>query len=280
MLPPALSSLVEPFSFMCISLSYLPSTLLSLLAALDFRTLLSWPRLQAAWFGRFWARMGPEVRLNAEKNVVPLLQGHVRNGRILPQDSTDAAGPAVSGTVIEVGPGSGMWTSIFTPKYLPNVTKVFGVEPNPAQHRALAQQVAAAGLDDGTYEIVPLGIEDLATSGRVPKESVDCIVTVMCLCSIPEPRHHITQLYGYLKPGGRWYVYEHVKCYRSQGWGMRLYQAILDFFWPHIIGGCEMSRDTEKWLKEAGPWSEIDLCQLEGEPWYFTMPHTIGVLTK
>lgn len=41
-----------------------------------------------------------------------------------------------------------------------------------------------------------------------------------------------------------------------------------------------MSRDTEKWVKEAGPWSEIDLCPLAGEPWYFTMPHTIGVLTK
>jgi hypothetical protein len=48
---------------------------------------------------------------------------------------------------------------------------------------------------------------------------------VMCLCSIPEPRRNMAQLYGYLKPGGRWYVYEHVKCFREQGWGMRLYQG-------------------------------------------------------
>jgi hypothetical protein len=41
-----------------------------------------------------------------------------------------------------------------------------------------------------------------------------------------------------------------------------------------------MCRDTGKFLREAGAWSEIDLCQLEGELWQFTMPHIIGVLTK
>ena len=41
-----------------------------------------------------------------------------------------------------------------------------------------------------------------------------------------------------------------------------------------------MTRDTEKWLKEAGPWSNVDVRMLEGEPWYFTMPHLIGVLSK
>ena len=46
------------------------------------------------------------------------------------------------------------------------------------------------------------------------------------------------------------------------------------------MGGCQMTRDTAKWLKAVGPWSEIDLHQLEGEPWHFTMPHIIGVLTK
>ena len=74
---------------------------------------------------------------------------------------------------------------------------------------------------------MPLGIEDLAASGTVALQSVDCVVTVMCLCSIPEPRHNMAQLYGYLKPGGRWYVYEHVKCFRAQGWGMQLYQSSL-----------------------------------------------------
>jgi hypothetical protein len=41
-----------------------------------------------------------------------------------------------------------------------------------------------------------------------------------------------------------------------------------------------MGRDTGKWLREAGPWSDVDLCSLADEAWYFTMPHIIGVLTK
>lgn len=56
--------------------------------------------------------------------------------------------------------------------------------------------------------------------------------------------------------------------------------AFLNLIWPHFIGGCEMGRETGTWLKEAGPWSNVDVHQLEGEPWYFTMPHIIGVLTK
>jgi hypothetical protein len=118
-----------------------------------------------------------------------------------------------------------MWTSLFTPRHgLPSITKIYGIEPNPTVHPLLRQQITASNLTD-TYEILPLGIEDLAASGRVPPSSVDCIVTVMCLCSIPEPRHNMAQLYGYLKPAGRWYAYEHVKCFREQGWGMRAYQG-------------------------------------------------------
>ncbi|KAK4104538.1 S-adenosyl-L-methionine-dependent methyltransferase [Parathielavia hyrcaniae] len=242
LLPPPVAALLEPFHFMGIAVSYLPSTLLSLIHTRDFGTLLSWPRLRAAWFGRFWARAGPEVRAVAEKKVIPLVQGRVGAGHIHPPPSdtdsdtdTDTTThsnpphPPVSGTVLEIGPGSGMWTSLFSSRHLPRVTKVYGVEPNPAQHGALRRRVADTGLDtDGTYEIVAVGIEDLAASGHVPCGSVDCVVTVMCLCSIPDPERNIRELYGFLRPGGRWYVYEHVRCFGWQGWGMGLYQGELE----------------------------------------------------
>ncbi|KAK3296731.1 S-adenosyl-L-methionine-dependent methyltransferase [Chaetomium fimeti] len=307
MLPPILASLLHPFHFMALALSHLPSTILAALLTRDLSTLLSPSRLRAAWFGRFWAQVGPLVRANAETKVIPLLQGRVTYGVVPsspspsptdtdtdtargdtpqqsqsqshPQDQQPHPHPPVSGTVLEIGPGSGMWTSLFTPRHLPAIRKVYGVEPNTGVHPLLQAQVAAAGLSE-TYEIVPVGIESLAGSGRVALESVDSIVTVMCLCSIPEPRRNMAQLYGYLKPGGRWYVYEHVKCFREQGWGMRLYQACLNIIWPQLIGGCEMCRDTGKWLREAAPWSDVDLHRMEGEAWYFTMPHIIGVLTK
>ncbi|KAJ9156269.1 Methyltransferase [Pleurostoma richardsiae] len=157
------------------------------------------------------------------------------------------------------------------------VTRILGVEPNAGHHAELRRRVVEAGLD-GVYEIVPVGIEDLAASGKVERGSVDCIVSILCLCSIPEPRRHITELYGYLKPGGKWYVYEHVKC--SNSWAMVLYQAIVELFWPHLIGGCHLQRETGKWLREAGPWTSVDLAQPVQEPWWHCVPHITGTLTK
>jgi SAM-dependent methyltransferase len=107
------------------------------------------------------------------------------------------------------------------------VTHVYGVEPNASHHVALRRSIEAAGLQD-VYEIVPVGIEDLGNKankkweGSVEPGSVDCIFSLLCLCSIPDPERHIRELYELLRPGGRWYVYEHVRCEYS--WYMRLYQ--------------------------------------------------------
>jgi SAM-dependent methyltransferase len=107
------------------------------------------------------------------------------------------------------------------------ITKVYGVEPNKDVHAELHRRVAAAGLD-GTYEVVPVGIESLGDAsrwnGRIEKGSVDCIISILCLCSIPDPERNIRELYSYLKKGGRWYVYEHVRASPRYP-AMRLYQC-------------------------------------------------------
>lgn len=231
-----LNGLIEPLLFIGLSLSYVPSTISQVFRE---RRLVSWDQFQFLWFGNFWRTVGPMVRDGAEARVVPLLQGRVRLGTAVPPDG-DSRGlpPGVGGTVIEVGPGSGMWVSIYGDQYatlsdtvdksIPGkrtrVEKVFGIEPNATHHAALQSRISEAGLD-GSYTIVPVGIEDIGSTGLIPKGSVDAIVTVLCLCSIPEPEKNIRELYEYLKPGGRWFVYEHVKCYASQGNFMRWYQS-------------------------------------------------------
>ncbi|KAK4188044.1 S-adenosyl-L-methionine-dependent methyltransferase [Podospora australis] len=269
-----LTTLLFPLKFILLSTSFLPRTLFSSPFVFPIPFTSSYDSFQSKWFGNFWSHVGPLVRINASALVVPLLSGRISHGATLPYPRH----PPLQGTVLEVGPGSGMWTSTLS-SLSQNITKIYGVEPNESNQHLLAQSVKAANLQD-KYEIVPLGIESLAAAGKVQKESVDCIMTVMCLCSIPEPQFNIKELYTYLKPGGRWYVYEHVKAFERQGKWMGLYQTVLNFFWPHFVGGCEMCRDTPKWLREAGPWSEIDLCEPVGSPWYQTMPHIIGVLTK
>ncbi|KAI1189153.1 S-adenosyl-L-methionine-dependent methyltransferase [Nemania serpens] len=288
--------LLDPWLFLSLSTSFVPATISHVLrtqalpAAL--RTLLLSPsRFRDAWFSRFWAYAGPGVREGAGARVIPLLDGRTSKGQVLDTPTSPTAG--IAGVVLEVGPGSGLWVDVFSDRHMQSsssargkITRVYGVEPNTSHHAALRRAVEVAGLQD-VYEIVPVGIEDLSSSAGGEKKkwedsiepgSVDCVVTILCLCSVPDPERHIRELYELLRPGGRWYVYEHVRCRYS--WYMRVYQRFINLVWPYVIGGCEMCRETEKSLREAGPWTNIDIGQPSVEPWYHCLPHILGVFTK
>lgn len=251
--------------------------------------------------------MGPRIREGNGPRITALLEGRVTNARVVDEIVSEP----ISGVVLDIGPGLGYWVDLYARTDVPiqnagkvvknrgkgrGITTVYGVEPNTQSHPRLRQRALAAGLE-GIYKILPVGIEDIAKETALEKGSVDAIVSLLCLCSIPEPEKNIRELYSYLKPGGRWYIYEHVKSkgYRS----MQIYQgrasplhnqisvniltrslAIVNWFWPIAYGGCQLCRDTEKALREAGPWSKVDLKQPPEEPWHATIPHIFGILTK
>ncbi|KAI1085190.1 S-adenosyl-L-methionine-dependent methyltransferase [Whalleya microplaca] len=273
----ALWGLLDPWLFLATSASYLPRTIITLLRARRLDVLLSPRKLQDAWFGAFWDAVSPRMTADdggGAATISALLEGRTSAGALV-----DApAHPGIGGVVLETGPGSGMWVRFLAGR---GVERVFGVEPNAESAAKLRRAVEGAGLAD-VYTIVPVGVEDLEDGkkwdGRVEKGSVDCIVSVLCLCSIPEPERNIRELYGYLKKGGRWYVYEHVRCEYS--WYMRAYQRFVNLFWPHFIGGCLLCRQTGKTLAEAGPWADIDVGQPQAEPWHKCLPHIMGVYTK
>ncbi|KAI1140254.1 S-adenosyl-L-methionine-dependent methyltransferase [Hypoxylon sp. FL0543] len=299
----AILGLLNPWLFLQLSASCLPKTILKLIRERKLGVLLSPKKLKDAWFSEFWGIVGPNIRSGTgEAIIVPLLEGRATRGEV----TDEPVGPGLSGTVIEVGAGSGLWVDVYkkVAEVNPNpeaetaegtvrrrnaggkgekrvITRIYGVEPNPDQHPHLKRAIEKAGLQD-VYQIVPVGIEDLDNpekwDGRVEKGSVDCIVSILCLCSIPEPEKNIRELYGYLKKGGHWFVYEHVRVEYS--WYMRAYQRLLNVFWPHFVGGCLLCRQTEKTLREAGPWENIDVGQPPPVLWYQTLPHVMGVFTK
>ncbi|KAL7939891.1 hypothetical protein V8C35DRAFT_288003 [Trichoderma chlorosporum] len=290
------ANLVGPWTFMAISFSHIPSTIRGLINTENYRTLFSYTGFREALFGTFWATVGPDVKTSAEQQVIPLLEGRVKGGVIY----DDVVSTPVYGTVIEVGAGSGMWADVLG-RFRENanttgdagglrhrrttgghITKIYGVEPNRISAKSLEKRVKDLGMDD-IYQVVPVGIESVddssAWNGKIEPGSVDCIVGILCLCSIPEPEKNIKLLYKLLKPGGHWYVYEHVKVWRG-GLLLSLYQRFTNLVWPQLIGGCQLCRDTEKNLRAAGPFQEIDIAQQPGQSPYQVLPHKIGTLTK
>lgn len=114
-----------------------------------------------------------------------------------------------SGIVLELGPGMGSQL----PRYdVSKLTKVYGVEPNGELHGALRSKIAECGLED-IYEIVPCGIEDVTRLKKhgISLGSIDTILSMQVLCSVPDPDEILRRLYALLKPGGRFIIYEHVK---------------------------------------------------------------------
>lgn len=218
-----------PIAFLLTSLSHLPATLLAPRDATS-------PSFRESWFLRFWTSVSPSIREGSGARVTALLQGRVSGGTV-----TDGAKhEAVGGTVLEIGAGTGVWAGLLAGQ--PGVERVYGVEPNAASLKVLRGTVEKEGVGE-KYVVVPAGIED---AGRwVERGSVDCVVTVLCMCGIPEPDRIAKEVYGYLKPGGRWYVFEHVRA-DGVGWWMSLYQgkflfsplSFLHFYFPPLFKSC------------------------------------------
>ncbi|KAK5118945.1 hypothetical protein LTR62_000156 [Meristemomyces frigidus] len=253
-------NLLRPFLLLAYSTYYLPFVLLTLFKNGNYKPLLSFSDFKDVWFAHFWEWFGPRSREFAAPSVMPLLRNSAR------------------GVCLDIGPGSGEWLYLYARASNPSITKIYGVEPNPGFHAPLRTNASKAGLSQ-IYEVLGCGAEELRTKGGIQPGTIDTIVTVQCLCSIPTPERVIKELYPLLKPGGKWLVYEHVRT-KFQGDFVGGWQRLVNIIWPHFFNGCDLCRPTEEWLLQAGPWDSVDLHAGKGEGKYDTVPHVIGTLTK
>jgi SAM-dependent methyltransferase len=125
-----------------------------------------------------------------------------------------------SGTVLEVGPGSGSFAAYLN---APAIKAIYGAEPSVGMHAALMMSAKLAGLGE-KYHILPCGGERdsllpaLAKAGlfnevggQAKEQGVfDTIICIRVLCSVPDLESTLNSLYSLLKPGGRFIICEHV----------------------------------------------------------------------
>lgn len=168
----------------------------------------------------------------------------------------------LSGRVVEIGAGTG---SNF-PHYPDGVTEVIAVEPEPYLRKKAEQAAAGAPVPvrvvDGVADALPL--ED---------ESVDAGVASLVLCSVPDQAVALGELRRVIKPGGELRFYEHVVSNRKSHRGV--HRAMDATFYPHLTGGCHLTRDTRAAMEEAGFRIQRSR-RFPFPPGRFGLPHILG----
>ena len=170
----------------------------------------------------------------------------------------------LSGRVVEIGAGNGL---NFV-HYPDTVTEVVAVEPEPFLRARAVEHAQRAAVSvtvvDGTADAIPLA-----------DGAVDAAVASLVLCSVPDQRTALAELFRVVRPGGELRFYEHVGA-TDLRWA-RL-QRRAERVWPRFAGGCHLCRDTEQAIAEAG--FEIDQCErfLFAPCWTarFAAPHILG----
>jgi ubiquinone/menaquinone biosynthesis C-methylase UbiE len=174
----------------------------------------------------------------------------------------------LTGQVIEVGAGSGI-NFRFYPR---SVAHVLAVEPEPT--------LLGAAVENAGHAPVPVTVVS-GVSGALPAEaaSFDAGVASLVLCSVPDPSRAVAELHRVIRPEGELRFYEHVVAHaRAAALAQRVADAT---FWPHVAGGCHMSRDTAAEVQRAG--FTIERCERftfsPGAP-VPAVPHILGVARR
>jgi ubiquinone/menaquinone biosynthesis C-methylase UbiE len=168
-------------------------------------------------------------------------------------DERKKALAGVTGAVLEVGFGSGH----NLPWYPDTVRSVVAVDPSTEGAKLARKRIAAARFP---VEYIPLAGEQIAA----PDASFDSVVSTFTLCSIPDPVAALEQMRRVLKPDGKLFLVEHG---RSAEPKVQRWQDRMNGFQRAVCGGCNMNRDIERLVREAGfAFEQIDKYYVKGQP--------------
>ncbi|MFT5049492.1 MAG: ubiquinone/menaquinone biosynthesis C-methylase UbiE [Chlamydiales bacterium] len=171
----------------------------------------------------------------------------------------------LSGTVVEIGPGTGA-----NLPHLPQDVQWIGIEPNEHMHPLLREKAAALGREVDLRQL---------SAGNLPlgDASVDAVLSTLVLCSVPDVAQALTEIRRILKPGGRFLFWEHVIA--PTGLALRALQHLVCPLHRVIADGCNTQRDLARDIRCAG-FASVELEQIRipkaaGPVWI--RPHIIGV---
>ncbi|KAI0367926.1 hypothetical protein BV20DRAFT_970034 [Pilatotrama ljubarskyi] len=183
------------------------------------------------------------------------------------------------GVVLDLGAGHGHTLYYLDPS---KVTKYVALEPNQLMHDEIRTLAATKGFTEeaGTLLLLPYGAEDIAliNSALGGPHSVDTLISILTICSIPEPERTLSALvHDVLKPGGTLLFYEHVLSHRPDvAWWQRFWTPL----WARAFDGCRLDRPTHIWVEKMDIWTESKVWGKEGEEEEHLFWHRVGRFVK
>lgn len=145
----------------------------------------------------------------------------------------------LSGTVLEVGAGTGRNLAL----YPPAVTSLVLAEPDRHMRARLVRTAAAT---DRHVDVIGAPAEDLP----FPDATFDAVVSTLVLCSVRDQATTLDEIRRVLRPEGRFVFIEHVA---ATGRPRRLrWQRRVEPIWRRLAGNCHLTRTTEEVIGAAG----------------------------
>ncbi len=144
----------------------------------------------------------------------------------------------LSGTVVEIGFGSGL----NMPAYPPEVHLVYAVEPAATARRLAEERIAESHVH----------VEHVALRGEsIPLDDASCdgALSTFTLCTIPQVEVALAEVWRVLHPGGRFHYLEHGLSPDAPiaGWQRRL-----EPLQKRLADGCHLTRDPTQLVVGAG----------------------------
>lgn len=147
--------------------------------------------------------------------------------------------PKASGTVLEIGFGSGRNAPFYDAA---KVTRLIATEPEKGIRALGEKALAKLGI---AHEMRP----DPAEALSLANASVDTVVCAFTLCTVHAPVAALREARRVLKPGGRLLFCEHG---RAPDATVQRTQAAIEPVWSALAGGCKLTREPLALLAEAG----------------------------
>ena len=186
------------------------------------------------------------------------------------------------------------------------VSRYIALEPNILMHNHIRTKANEAGFheSDGTLIIFSFGAEDTRSilssllsqqqqhQHQLEQHPIDTMISVLTLCTIPDPQRTISKLIrDLLKPGGQLLFLEHVLSPRPDvAWWQRFWAPV----WACIFDGCRMDRPTDIWIRDlkiaggggngdegsSGVWMEWNIWDNPDQDEENMFPHSMGKFVK